>query len=149
MKKDPDSAKRREEAFIAAARKELATLKPAAAAVAPPRAAGTTAAPEAPPKGAAVPRRDPPAAAPRRPVAPGPTTPLDGKTVDGWNHPAARDTEPKVKIAAEEKWARVAAAMEAEALESRQARERVRRMGRRIAIGAAVVIFLVVITVLH
>jgi len=137
MKKDPQSATRREEAFIAAARKEAAALK-----AAPQRAAAAAPAPQ---RSAPVAGRQPPATPPRRPPAVGPTTPLDTKTVDGWDHPAARDAEPKVKIAAEEKWARVAAAMEAEAQESRQARERMRRIGRRAAIGAAVVIFLAVL----
>lgn len=137
MKKDPDSAKRREDAFIAAARKEAAALK-----AAPQRAAAAAPAPQ---KSAPVAGRQPPAAQPRRPTAVAPTTPLDAKTVDGWDHPAARDKEPKVKIAVEEKWARVAAAMEVEAREAREARERMRRMGRRAAIGAAVVIFLAVL----
>ena len=146
MKKDPESAKRREEAFIAAARKEAAALKTAA-----PAGAAKPAAPATAPAQKSVPAagRQSPAAAPRRPAPVAPTTPLDAKTVDGWDHPAARDAAPKVKIAAEEKWARVAAAMEAEGRESRQARERMRRMGRRIAIGAAVVIFLAVIVILR
>jgi len=90
-----------------------------------------------------------PAARLRTHQATAPTSPIDAPTVDGWNHPSASDTAPKVKIAAEEKWARVAAAMEAEQRESRAARERMRRLGRRFAIGAAVVIFLVIISVLH
>jgi urease accessory protein UreF len=54
-----------------------------------------------------------------------------------------------VKIAVEEKWARVAAAMEMEQREAREARDKMRRMGRRLAIGAAVVIFLAVISFLR
>jgi hypothetical protein len=145
MKRDPDSAKRREDALIAAALKELAERKSAPAR--PPQRA--PASPTAPLKGATVAGRDRPAAQPRKPAPRAPTTPIDHPTVDGWNHPSALDAAPKVKIAAEEKWTRIAAAMEAEQQESRRARDRMRLLGRRFAIGAAVIIFLLVISVLH
>jgi len=144
MKKKSDRLEK-EQAFIAAARQELASRNAAGSAV--PRPA--PAAPSIAVKGSAVAGRDRPAAQPRRPAPTAPTTPIDTPTVDGWNHPAARDAEPKVKIAAEEKWARIAAAMESEQRESRAARERMRRLGRRFAIGATVVILLVIIGVLH
>lgn len=136
----------KEQAFVAAARRELAARKAAGAAPArnPPPAAPTS-----PLKGSTVLGWDHPAAQPRKRAPAAPTTAIDTPTVDGWNHPAARDAAPKVRIAAEEKWARIAAAMEAEQRESRKARERMRRIGRRFAIGAAVAIFLVVVSVLH
>ena len=135
----------KEQAFIAAARQELAARK-AAAPVAPQRAPTP---PTTSLKGSTVVGWDHPAAQPRKRAPTPPTTPIDTPTVEGWDHPSAQDPAPKVKIAAEEKWARVAAAMEAEQRESRRARERMRRIGRRFAIGAAVVIFLVVVTTLH
>jgi len=144
IKKKPDRLEK-EQAFIAAARQELAVRKAAGAAAAQP----APAAPTTSLKGSTVAGWDHPAAKPRRPAPSAPTTPIDTPTVDGWNHPAARDAEPKVKIAAEEKWAWIAAAMEAEQLESRAARERMRRMGRRFAVGATVVIILVIVGMLH
>lgn len=143
MKKKPDRLEK-EQAFVAAARQELAARKAAEGVVRPAPAAPTTSL-----KSSAAAGRDHPAARPRRPAPSAPTTPIDTPTVDGWNHPAAHDVEPKVKIAAEEKWARIAAAMEAEQLEARAAREKMRRMGRRFTVGAAVIIILVIISVLH
>jgi hypothetical protein len=135
----------KEQAFVAAARQELAARRPAAPV--PPRPA--PAAPTTPLKGSTVLGWDHPAAQPPRRAATAPTTPIDTPTVDGWDHPSARDTAPKVKIAAEEKWARVAAAMEAEQQEARRAREKTRRIARRFAIGATVVIVLAVVGFLH
>jgi hypothetical protein len=141
----------KEQAFIAAARQELAARKPAAPV--PPRPA--PAAPTTSLRGSTVLGWDHPAAQPTRraPAAPTArtveTTPIDTPTVDGWDHPSALNTAPKVKIAAEEKWARVAAAMEAEQREARQAREKMRRIARRFAIGATVVIVLAVVSFLH
>jgi hypothetical protein len=135
----------KEQALIDEALRELKARK-AASARPPQRAAAASTTAQ---KGAAVAGRKRPAMPQPRRVPASPTTPIDHPTVDGWDHPSARDAAPKVKIATEEKWARVAAAMEAEQRESRQARERMRRMGRRFAIGAAVVIFLAVITMLH
>jgi hypothetical protein len=140
MKKKSD-LKDKEQALIDAALRELAARK-----AAPARAPVATTAPL---KGSTVAGWDHPAAQPRKRPATAPTTPIDAPTVNGWNHPSANDTAPKVKIAVEEKWARIAAAMEAEQRESRAARERMRRLGRRFAIGAAVVIFLTIITVLR
>jgi hypothetical protein len=135
----------KEQALIAAARQELAARKPAALPpVRPAPAAPTTSL-----KGSTVLGWDHPAAQPARRAPTAPTTPIDTPTVDGWNHPAARDAAPRVKIAAEEKWARVAAAMETEQREARRARDRMRRTARRFAIGATVVIILVVIGALH
>ncbi len=140
MKRKPD-LKDKEQALIDAALRELAARKPAPARPGPQGSAVP-----------AIPRKDSNkapgrgSAAPSRARAPtNPTTPIDQPTVDGWSHPAARDAAPKVKIAVEEKWARVAAAMEEEQRESRRARERMRRIGRRFAIGATVVIILAVI----
>jgi hypothetical protein len=145
MKKNSD-LKDKEQALIDAALRELATRKSSGAtATAPHRA---PAAPAPTPKGTVAgtpnPTRNPKPTAPTIPVSP-----IDHPTVDGWNHPAAHDPAPKVKIAVEEKWARVAAAMEMEQRESREARDRMRRMGKRLAIGAAVVIFIVIVSVLH
>jgi hypothetical protein len=135
----------KEQAFIAAARQEIAARKPAAAHPARPAPAAPTTSLER----STVLGWDHPAAQSARPTPTAPTTPIDAPTVDGWNHPAARDAAPKVKIAAEEKWARVAAAMETEQREARRARERMRRTARRFAIGATVVILLAVVTFLH
>jgi hypothetical protein len=135
----------KEQAFIAAARQELAARKPTAPLPARPvPAASTTSL-----KGSTVLGWDHPAAQPARRGPTAPTTPVDTPTVDGWDHPSARDTAPKVKIAAEEKWARVAAAMEAEQRQARQARARMRRIARRCAIGATVVILLAIVGFLH
>lgn len=149
MKKEPD-LKDKEQALIDAALRELAARK-SSGATAPHRApAALTPTPKGTGAGNPKPTRSPnPTAPARRPAPTSPVIPIDHPTVDGWNHPAARDPAPKVKIAVEEKWARVAAAMEMEQRESREARDRMRRMGRRLAIGAAVVIFLAVISFLH
>ena len=64
--------------------------------------------------------------------------------MDGWNHPAAHDAEPKVKIAAEEQWAQLAAIMEEEQRVAREKRAKLRRFARYALIGATVVILLVV-----
>lgn len=128
----------KEQALIDAALRELAARK------------ATTTRPE--PRAPVTPtttRKGSTAAQPRKPVPSGPTTPVDHPTVDGWNHPSARDAAPAVKIAAEEKWARMAAAMEAEQRESRDTRERMRRLGRRFAIGVTVFILLMVIAFLR
>ncbi|MGB8437207.1 MAG: hypothetical protein WCE38_23425 [Burkholderiales bacterium] len=149
MRKKAD-LKDKEQALIDAALRELATRK-SSGTTAPHRA---PAAPGTTPKGVVARNPNPggnrrsPAQA-RHPATTAPISPIDHPTVDGWNHPAAHDPAPKVKIAVEEKWARVAAAMEAEQREAREARERMRRMGRRLAIGAAVVIFLVVVSFLR
>jgi hypothetical protein len=121
MAKKPDAAER-ERAFLREARKEAEALKTAGA------------------KPAAGPRPAPPG--PARAAAP--QTPLDQPTVDGWAHPAARDGEPKVKIAAEEKWARLAAIMESEQREAREKRATLRRAARRALIGITALIVLVV-----
>jgi len=144
MKKKPD-LKDKEQALIDAALRELAARKSPAASAAQ-RAAAPPSTPTQKGAGAGTPS---PTVQPRRPAPVVPITPIDHPTVDGWNHPSARDAEPKVKIAVEEKWARVAAAMETEQRESREAREKMRRTGRRLAIGAAVVIFLVIVGMLH
>jgi hypothetical protein len=141
MANKPDAAER-ERAFLRGARKEAEALKAAAAGAKP--AAG---APPASP--AARARPAPPAAGARlAPPAAGRTvaahTPLDQPTVDGWSHPAARDAEPKVKIAAEEKWSRLAAIMEAEQRETREKRAKLRRAARQALIGITAVIILTV-----
>jgi hypothetical protein len=141
-KSGPDD---KEQAFIAAARQELAARKAAA----PVRPRTSPAAPTTSLKGSTVLGWDHPAAQPIRRNPSSPTTPIDAPTVDGWDHPSARDTAPKVKIAAEEKWARVVAALEAEQQEARRAREKIRRTARRFAIGATVVIILAVLVALH
>jgi hypothetical protein len=155
MKKKPD-LKDKEQALIDAALRELATRK-SSGATAPHRApAAPTPTPERTVAGNARPPGNPEPTAnrrstaqARRPATTAPISPIDHPTVDGWNHPAANDTTPKVKIAVEEKWARVAAAMELEQRESRAARDRLRRAARRFAIGATVVIFLVIVIMLH
>lgn len=143
MKKKP-GLEDKEQALIDAALRELAERSKAAA-----RARRALASPTTPAKGPAVPGRNQTAAIPRKRAPSAPTTAIDHPTVDGWSHPAALDAEPKVKIATEEKWARIAAAMEVEQRESRQARERMRQIGRRFAIGATVVIILAVIIFLR
>lgn len=152
MKRKPD-LKDKEQALIDAALRELAARKSPAAGPSQ-RAPAPTATPTSTSKragaGAPNPTRHPnPAAQARRPAPNVPITPIDHPTVDGWNHPAAHDPAPKVKLAVEEKWARVAAAMETEQREARAARDRMRRVGRRFAIGAAVVILLAVISFLR
>jgi len=143
----------RELALLREARKEAEALKAAGAArpaSAMPAAARPAAGPAAraaspaagtPPDRSAVPVRRQPVAQPGRP---GLTTPLDQPTVDGWAHPAARDAEPKVKIAAEEKWSRLAAVMEIEQREAREQRAKLRRTARYALIGITVFIILAV-----
>ncbi|MCC6610874.1 MAG: hypothetical protein IT515_14530 [Burkholderiales bacterium] len=121
MATKPDSAERAR-SLLREARKEAETLKSA----------------RARPAGAARPA--PPAAA-RATAA---QTPLDQPTVVGWAHPAARDAEPKVKIAAEEKWARLAAIMATEQREAREKRAKLRRGARQALIGITALIVLVV-----
>jgi|AP12_2_1047962.scaffolds.fasta_scaffold16139_2 hypothetical protein len=149
MNKKPD-LKDKEQALIDAALRELATRK-SSGATSPHR---VPAAPATTPKRVAAGNPNPTGnshatAQARGPAPSAPISPIDHPTVDGWNHPAARDAKPKVKIAAEEKWARIAAAMEMEQRESRKAYERTRRLGRRLAIGATVVILVVVFAALH
>jgi len=134
----------KEQALIDAALRELRARKTKSAQ--PQRA---PAAPKMPQKAPAVADGRPPAAPPRKRTPSAPTTPIDHPTVEGWSHPAAIDAEPKVKLAVEEKWARIAAAMEVEQREARRAREQMRRTGRRFAIGATVVIILAVMIFLR
>jgi hypothetical protein len=56
---------------------------------------------------------------------PGPTAPLDGHTVVGWDHPAAapRPAAPD----ADAKWARIAALMESERAAANARRQRLKR----------------------
>ncbi len=150
MKRKPD-LKDREQALIDAALRELAARKSPAASPSQRAPAPT---PTSTRKGTVAGdpnrvRNPNPAAQARRPAPNVPITPIDHPTVDGWNHPAAHDPAPKVKLAVEEKWARVAAAMETEQREARAARDRMRRVGRRFAIGAAVIILLAVISFLR
>jgi len=132
MASNSESEKRARE-LLREARKEAEALK--AASVAKP-AAGVRS--PAPATGA---RPAPPGAAARPAPA---QTPLDQPTVDGWTHPAARDAEPKVKIAAEEKWSRLAAIMETEQREAREKRAKLRRAARHTLISVTVLIILVV-----
>jgi hypothetical protein len=150
MKRKPD-LKDREQALIDAALRELAARKSPAAG-ASQRAPTPTSTRTSTSKGAGAgtpnPNRNPTAPA-RRPAPSNPVSPIEHPTVDGWNHPAARDAAPSVKIAVEEKWARLAAVMETEQREAREARDRMRRTTRRFAIGATVVILLAVISFLR
>jgi hypothetical protein len=78
------------------------------------------------------------APAPRREAA-RKQSPLDAPTVLGWDHPAAQ----KPASAAEDKWARMAALMESERLETAEKRAK----ARRAAIIFLCCLFLVVLVV--
>ena len=107
------SAAEREQAFLDAMRREaqVRTAGPTAARAAPAAPAGATA--------VAVPR-----------------TPLDAPTVAGWDHPAAQPAP-----AADEKWSRIAALMDAERREAQRQRERAKRAGVYF-VGALIVLIL-------
>jgi hypothetical protein len=115
----------KERDFLEAARRELASKAPAGEAmgIARPGAAASRAAPpvlEAAGLGAGV-------------------SPLDVPTVAGWDHPAAQRGPPKVEG---DKWARIAALMEAE---RREAEARRRRMRRNALTVVAFLVFILLI----
>jgi hypothetical protein len=112
----------KERKFIEAARREAAAKRGGAA----PAPAAKTA--------AAKPAADRPA------VAPAAASPLDGQTVIGWDHPAARDASAQK---ADGKWERIAALMEAERAEAIEKRRRAKRAAV-IFLGALVVLVLLV-----
>jgi hypothetical protein len=100
----------RERALLQSARREVAAKVKRREVVDTAGLAGS-----APHRGSAAPtppRRDPRA-----------TTPLDAQTVLGWDHPAAQ----KPPATAEHKWARVAALMENERVETAERRAKARR----------------------
>jgi hypothetical protein len=113
----------RERALLEAARREL-DAKRTGREAAPPSARARPAA--RPANGA-------------RAGGPGATPPLDGPTVEGWDHPAAQGGGGPD----EEKWARVAALMEAERIEANEQRRRMRRFTIAFVVVALALVLLV------
>lgn len=77
-------------------------------------------------------------------------SPLDGRTVIGWDHPAARATPPDPPPAAgqnpaDAKWSQIAVLMEAERAAAAEKRRRMRRTVTIVA-GVLLVIALIVAT---
>jgi hypothetical protein len=66
-------------------------------------------------------------------------TPLDQPTVMGWEHPAARQSSPRVKLAAEEKLQQVAALLESEHREEREKRARLRKRAGYVMLAIVIV----------
>jgi hypothetical protein len=96
-----------------------------------------------------------PKAATAKPAAAAALSPLDGRTVVGWDHPAARRTPPDQAPAAggnpaaaqgaEAKWSQIAALMEAERAAATEKRQRMKRAAT-IFVGVVLVIALIVAT---
>jgi hypothetical protein len=99
----------------------------------------------------------------RAAAAPAPAPPLDGRTVIGWDHPAANATpldqptvagwdHPSAQGAsaqgADEKWSRIAALMEAERAEAIEKRRRAKRAVMFVVGVLAVIALLVAARVL-
>jgi hypothetical protein len=97
----------------------------------------------------------PPKAATAKPAAAAASSPLDGRTVVGWDHPAARATRPDqppvaggnpaAAQGAEAKWSQIAALMEAERAAATEKRQRMKRAAT-IFVGVVLVIALIVAT---
>ena len=84
----------------------------------------------------------------KAPPPEGATTPIDQATVLGWDHPAARQTKPKVKVAAEEKWERLSALMEVERHAAQAQRQKLRRNAGYFLLTVAVLMLFWVLRVL-
>lgn len=95
-----------------------------------------------------------PRTAPAKPAAAA-LAPLDGRTVVGWDHPAARATpkdpppaegrNPAAAQGADAKWSQIAALMEAERAAATEKRRRMKRAAT-IFVGVVFVIALIVAT---
>jgi hypothetical protein len=103
------------------------------------------------------------AAAKRAAEAPAPMSPLDGRTVIGWDHPAASATpldqptvtgwdHPAAQGAggsdAEARWSRIAALMETERAEAIEKRQRIKRRANIFLVVVAVLVLLVAARIL-
>lgn len=69
-------------------------------------------------------------------------TPLDQPTVMGWEHPAARQSAPRVKLAAEEKLQQVAALLESERRGERDKRARLRKRAGYVMLAIVILMLL-------
>jgi hypothetical protein len=81
-----------------------------------------------------------------RPPEPPPLTPLDQQTVLGWDHPRAAQGSSKVTVngVAEEKWARVAALMDAEREAETERRATLKRRALYALLAVAVALLVLV-----
>jgi hypothetical protein len=128
MKKDGISD--REQKLVLAARREV-EAKRAAAGTRPTAKSAPVRAPTAPLGGRTVIGWDHPAAH---------VTPLDQPTVAGWDHPAANGAKGQD---ADGKWTRIAALMEAERAAATQKRRRAKRRAA-IFVGVLLLVFMLV-----
>jgi hypothetical protein len=78
-----------------------------------------------------------------------PMTPLDQQTVMGWDHPEAARAPARVKIAAEEKWQRMAELLEAEKRSEVEKRARMKKVCGYVLLAVSVALLVITLLALR